>query len=111
MGSGGGGAIAYSVVANDGTFTFDTTLGNGSNFLTVTTAGGESIQSLTLTAATGFSDLQQVAAVYLPEAAVPEAGTWAMMLLGFAGIGIALRRRRSTLVPLRRQGPRRGLEL
>jgi hypothetical protein len=27
--------------------------------------------------------------------AVPEPGTWAMMLLGFAGVGVALRRRRS----------------
>jgi hypothetical protein len=27
-------------------------------------------------------------------AAVPEPGTWAMMLLGFAGIGVAMRRRR-----------------
>ena len=26
---------------------------------------------------------------------VPEASTWAMMLLGFAGMGVALRRRRS----------------
>jgi hypothetical protein len=26
--------------------------------------------------------------------AVPEPGTWAMMLVGFAGIGVAMRRRR-----------------
>lgn len=30
-------------------------------------------------------------------AAVPEPGTWAMMLLGFGAIGFAVRRRRSTL--------------
>lgn len=29
-------------------------------------------------------------------AAVPEPGTWAMMLLGFGGMGVALRRRRQT---------------
>jgi hypothetical protein len=31
-------------------------------------------------------------------AAVPEPATWAMMLLGFAGIGFALRRRRSAVL-------------
>ena len=30
-------------------------------------------------------------------AAVPEPATWAMMLLGFAGIGVAMRRKRSAL--------------
>ncbi|MCA1654495.1 MAG: PEPxxWA-CTERM sorting domain-containing protein [Sphingomonadales bacterium] len=33
--------------------------------------------------------------VSLSFAAVPEASTWAMMLLGFGGIGLVLRRRRS----------------
>jgi hypothetical protein len=31
------------------------------------------------------------------QTAVPEPATWAMMLLGFGGIGIAMRRRRRTL--------------
>ncbi len=31
-----------------------------------------------------------------PTAAVPEPATWAMMLLGFGGIGVSLRRRRNT---------------
>jgi hypothetical protein len=30
---------------------------------------------------------------FAPARAVPEAATWAMMLLGFAGMGLALRRR------------------
>lgn len=38
------------------------------------------------------------ASVNLP-AAVPEPGTWAMMLLGFGAIGFAMRRRRQTLLP------------
>ena len=33
--------------------------------------------------------------MYNFKAAVPEPATWGMMLLGFAGIGMALRRRRS----------------
>lgn len=33
-----------------------------------------------------------------PVGGVPEPATWAMMLLGFAGIGLAMRRRRSTTV-------------
>ena len=35
--------------------------------------------------------------ILLTGAAVPEPGTWAMMLLGFGGIGIAMRRRRQPL--------------
>lgn len=31
---------------------------------------------------------------FAPTAAVPEPGTWAMMLVGFAGIGLSMRRRR-----------------
>jgi hypothetical protein len=34
-------------------------------------------------------------AVFTPEAAVPEPGTWAMMILGFAGIGFMACRRKS----------------
>lgn len=35
--------------------------------------------------------------VRLDSAAVPEAGTWALMIVGFAGMGAALRRRRVVL--------------
>jgi len=31
--------------------------------------------------------------------AVPEPATWAMMLLGFGGIGAAMRRRRKEILP------------
>jgi hypothetical protein len=36
-----------------------------------------------------------------PVGGVPEPETWALMLLGFAGIGLAIRYRRSTMRPLR----------
>ena len=35
---------------------------------------------------------------YMPTAAVPEPATWAMMLVGFAGVGVSMRRRRSVLI-------------
>jgi hypothetical protein len=38
-------------------------------------------------------------ASFSPEGAVPEPSTWAMMLLGFAGIGLTLRRSRKSLKP------------
>lgn len=41
--------------------------------------------------AQGFSN----AAIYTPPRGVPEPATWAMMLLGFGGIGTAMRRRRN----------------
>ena len=33
------------------------------------------------------------------QGAVPEPGTWAMMLIGFGGMGLALRRRRKPMIP------------
>lgn len=40
--------------------------------------------------------------IVIPQgAAVPEPGTWMMMLLGFGGIGLALRRRRTLVVAAR----------
>lgn len=50
-----------------------------------------------------FIDFQRQNAITLAPGAVPEPGTWAMMLLGFAGIGAAARRSRrksSTLLQI-----------
>lgn len=41
----------------------------------------------------GTNSNQNFAYFTLASAAVPEPGTWAMMLLGFAGVGLAMRRR------------------
>lgn len=46
--------------------------------------------TITITNGKGVSN----AAIYGYGAAVPEPATWAMMLLGFAGIGVSMRRRR-----------------
>src|SRR5690242_1193617 len=56
---GGGGTANVSAVANDGTFPFSYTLGNGNNFLTITTAGGETLLSVSLSVTgAGFNQLQ-----------------------------------------------------
>jgi hypothetical protein len=83
-GSGGCGDAVVTAVTNDGPGTFTYSLGNGDNFLTITTANGETISSLSIAAATGFQDLQQprisgVAAVPIPPT---------MLLLGSGLIGL-----------------------
>jgi hypothetical protein len=86
------GLANYNMYGDNGTFL----LGNA--LCTVCSGGNETNISLTIT---------QVAAV-------PEPSTWAMMILGFAGIGFMARRRRcqprfrlacSVLVGLNEQGP------
>src|SRR5690349_18561538 len=59
--TGGGGTANVTAVANDGTFPFSYTLGNGNNFLTITTVGGETLSSVSLnvTGGPGFNQLQQ----------------------------------------------------
>lgn len=56
------GPATVTVVANDGTFTFNYPspgLNNGNNFLTITTSGGETILSTTIDSTNGFNDLRQ----------------------------------------------------
>jgi hypothetical protein len=56
---------------------------------------GEEGGTLTLANSQGWSN----AVLYTPPGGVPEPATWAMMLMGFGTIGVALRRRRRGLVP------------
>src|SRR3954470_19028448 len=57
---GGGGTATVTAFANDGTFSFQYALGNGNNFLTITTADGETLSAVSLSVAgTGFNQLQQ----------------------------------------------------
>jgi hypothetical protein len=88
-----GGEATYTVQTNLGNvFTFSQTLG-ASNFLTIDPTDGEALTSLTVSAPGGFDYATAFAAIFLP-ASVPEPGSWAMMLLGFGAMGIALRRSR-----------------
>jgi len=91
-----GGTLTVSVTDNFGTVSpFTYTLGNGNNFLTITTSGGESIASTSLSYDNtgGFTDLREVR---ISGAVVPEPATITMLATG-AGViaaGYGLRRRR-----------------
>lgn len=64
--------------------------GNNSNF-EVSVSGGL-FDSITIQSTNGFSQVKQISIEPLVRA-VPEPATWAMMLLGFGGIGMTMRRR------------------
>ena len=82
-------------------FTFaNNQLGNGQNFFTLTTLDGEVMTGLEIKDVGGtISDFEhyRLDPTAIPTvAAVPEASTWMMFLLGFAGIGgISMLRRRN----------------
>ncbi len=82
----GDGDLEVTVNANDGVFTFSYALGNGQNFLTITAINGETINSVSLLADDGFSDLRQVRvggfAPVIVDAPVP-------MSLALFGVGLA----------------------
>ena len=68
-------------------WTQDRYAGVGFTFPTSTSSGGYGQQGIAMV---NFSVLQT--------AAVPEPATWAMMLIGFGGIGVSLRRRKRVMV-------------
>lgn len=71
-------------------------IANGQNFFGFTATGGDVIRSIAFdTNGSGVADLRQVR-IGGVAAAVPEPGTWALMLLGFGAVGVSMRRRRST---------------
>lgn len=82
-----------------GTFNLD---GNGQNYFNITGTQGSTFGGFRVTlnpADTGVGALQNVRVQTSVAAAVPEPGTWALMLLGFGGVGVSLRRRRSRTLP------------
>ena len=79
-----GGTATIGALTNDGLFTFQTVLGNGQNFLTVTTSGGEFLQSISISYSDplGFTDLRQVRI-----SGIPDGGATAT-LLGIAFLSL-----------------------
>ena len=76
-------------------------LGNGSNFFGFQGILGESILSVAATFnGGGINDVRQIRLDPMT-AAIPEASTWAMIILGFAGVGFVAYRRKN-------QGPGTG---
>jgi hypothetical protein len=63
---------------------------NGNNNYLVSST--DPMTELRLTSDVGFKEVKQNAIILAP--GVPEPGTWALMLLGFAGVGVAMRRSR-----------------
>jgi hypothetical protein len=94
-----GGTLTVNVTDNLGTiFPFSYTLGNGSNFLTITTSGGESIvsTSLSYSLSAGFTDLRQIRLSGV--SVVPEPATNIMLASALGILAVAracsLRRKR-----------------
>ncbi len=94
-----GGPISFGVtITTLGGYTESFTTGN--QRFAVVAGAGETLTSVSITTPTtaGFGALTQLR-VRGPVGAVPEPATWAMMLLGFGGIGYSMRRRRkSTMI-------------
>jgi hypothetical protein len=88
----GGDTINIDVTASDGMHPFAfTDVANGSNFITIVSSGGVTMSEISFTAAinsptTGFLRFKQPRISGLV-GVIPEPSTWAMMIIGFLGIG------------------------
>jgi len=93
----GNGTATISVTANDGIFTDQVALGNGQNFLTITTAGGETITEVDISAPNGFEEFKQPRISDLASCGdncggggggggVPEPGTVFLIAAGLLGV-------------------------
>lgn len=95
----GSGTAHVSVVANEPgggtqTATFDYTLGNGQNFLTIVAFAGETIDSVTIDSANGFTDLRQprISGAALNNAAPDGGSTLALLGTAIGALSVARRR-------------------
>jgi hypothetical protein len=91
-------SVAFMVSDNMGElFTFNADLGNGANRFGFVGIDGQTISNVAFSTVGGIADVRQIRLDETLATAVPEASTWAMMLVGFGMMGAAMRyRRRST---------------
>ncbi len=87
--------VGKDAMANPETLTGTFSLGNGQNFLTVVASNGEVIDSISLSAISGFgfTDLRQVRISGATIPSVPDTGT-TLSLLGASVLALALLRRK-----------------
>jgi hypothetical protein len=97
--------IANEVGGGTKTFTFDLgTLNNSESGFTLTAVNNETINSFRVVDSGGsVTDFEHYRIdIASPVTSVPEASTWAMMILGFLGVGtVAMRKRRREGHPFR----------
>lgn len=84
-GSGASGNVSTTLSVNDG---------SADSFTTFSVNGFTNLNSLSFAGSSSFPEFALDNIVLSSSSAVPEPSTWAMMLLGFFGLGAALRSRR-----------------
>lgn len=92
----------FTITASNGGTASLSDLKNGNDEFTAFAINGTNLTWITLHSDTGFSQIKQFElSAVTPVTAVPEPTTWAMMVMGFAGVGFLAYRRRSNGATLR----------